>query len=297
MYRQFPTDLNPSQLANWMARLGTLTELGIPLLFIFADGGLLTTIGLVLMVGLHLFITSCFPLAVPLEWNVMMVYGGVVLFGVHSDVMVWTFEQPLLFCWLVGVHLAAIGIGNCFPKRLSFLLSHRYYAGNWAYSVWLFKKGCQEKLPQNLVMPSKLLPDQLSSMYDERTIRAVLSKAQAFRMMHLLGRGMRELSNKSVDNINDYEWIDGEIICGLVLGWNFGDGHLHGPQLLNAIQQACQFEPGELRCVFVESQPIHRREATWKIVDAAEGERSAGSLQIGQLLDGQPWDIEENIEC
>ena len=30
--------------------------------------------------------------------------------------------------------------GNFVPSRLSFLLSMRYYAGNWAYNVWLFKK-------------------------------------------------------------------------------------------------------------------------------------------------------------
>ena len=30
--------------------------------------------------------------------------------------------------------------GNFFPQHVSFLLSMRYYAGNWAYTVWLLRK-------------------------------------------------------------------------------------------------------------------------------------------------------------
>jgi hypothetical protein len=33
------------------------------------------------MVAFHAYITSNFPMAAPLEWNVMMVYGGLFIFG------------------------------------------------------------------------------------------------------------------------------------------------------------------------------------------------------------------------
>ena len=45
----------------------------------------------------------------------------------------------------------------------------------------------------------------------------------------------------------------------MVLGWNFGDGHLNDTQLLDAIQAQCGFEPGEVRVVMVESQPLFGR--------------------------------------
>ena len=57
----------------------------------------------------------------------------------------------------------------------------------------------------------------------------------------------------------------------MVLGWNFGDGHLNDTQLLDAVQAQCGFEPGEVRVVMVESQPLFGRGMHWKIVDAATG--------------------------
>ena len=65
--------------------------------------------------------------------------------------------------------------------------------------------------------------------------------------MHLQGRALADLVPKAVDRFDDYEWVDGELVCGLVLGWNFGDGHLHDEELLDAMQEQCGFEDGELR--------------------------------------------------
>ena len=42
--------------------------------------------------------------------------------------------------------------GNFVPSRVSFLLAMRYYAGNWAYNIWLFRKdqiGKLAKLTKN----------------------------------------------------------------------------------------------------------------------------------------------------
>ena len=46
--------------------------------------------------------------------------------------------------------------------------------------------------------------------------------------MHLEGRPLLEALPRAVDDIDDYEWIEGEVVGGMVLGWNFGDGHLNG---------------------------------------------------------------------
>ena len=38
--------------------------------------------------------------------------------------------------------------------------------------------------------------------------------------------------------------MDGELVAGLVLGWNFGDGHLHNEPLLAAVQSAVRLRAG-----------------------------------------------------
>ena len=91
------------------------------------------------------------------------------------------------------------------------------------------------------------------------------------------------------DRLEDYEWCDGEIIAGLALGWNFGEGHLHAEQLLTSIQEQCGFEAGELRCIFVESQPLGRSTLSYRIADAKTGAIDAGELSIAELRTRQPW--------
>ena len=83
------------------------------------------------------------------------------------------------------------------------------------------------------------------------------------------------------------------VVCSFIgttqLGWNFGDGHLHDEQLLAAIQEQCDFQPGDLRCLFLESQPIHQQRMHWRVVDAATGPISGGDIAVRDLLELQPW--------
>jgi len=92
-----------------------------------------------------------------------------------------------------------------------------------------------------------------------------------------------------VQRFEDYEYLDGELVAGLSLGWNFGDGHLHDEHLMQAIQAQCGFEPGELRCIFVKSQPILGKTLSYRIVDAATGVIEQGKLPVAELLTRQPW--------
>lgn len=78
-------------------------------------------------------------MGVPLEWNVIMVYGAFVLFGANAQVSMLGLHSPLLIAVLFFSLLIVPLLGNLFPQWISFLLSMRYYAGNWAYSIWLFK--------------------------------------------------------------------------------------------------------------------------------------------------------------
>jgi len=288
LYRSYPDDLRPSKLAQRYTHFGTLLEYLFPLVLVMSGGGVVTEIALGVMLVFHLFIMSSVPMGVPLEWNVVMIYGGFLLFGHHADVGILTVSSPILVGWLIGFHVLLPLYGSVYPSRVSFLLAMRYYAGNWAYSVWLFRGESSAKLDQ-LTKWAPRVRQQLAPFYDDGTITALLSMIPAFRMMHLHGRCLHDLLPKAVDDIDDYEWMDGEIVAGLALGWNFGDGHLHDTQLLAAIQAQCGFEPGELRCVMVESQPIHRATHDYRIVDAATGELARGTIPVETLLGRQPW--------
>ena len=73
------------------------------------------------------------------------------------------------------------------------------------------------------------------------------------------------------DDLEAYNVREGELVSGVVNGWNFGDGHLHDRQLLEAVQERCHFEPGELRVITLESQPAHIQRQRYRIYDAATG--------------------------
>jgi hypothetical protein len=154
--------------------------------------------------------------------------------------------------------------------------------------VWLFRGDSYRKLDR-LTKAAPWVHDQLGRFYDHATAVGLLGKVMGFRLMHLQGRALPELIPRAVDRLEDYEYLDGEIVAGLVLGWNFGDGHLHRESLLAAVQAQCGFEPGELRCIFVESQPLGRSTMAYRIHDAATGPIDAGVLDVRAMRRRQPW--------
>lgn len=289
VYRDYPNDLRPSKLAAGMGHAGTALELGVPIILLLSPGGTSLVVGLALMLALHLYITSNVPMGVPIEWNVMVVYGAFALFWQHPQTRAWDVASPPLALALVVCLIAVPLIGNLLPRAVSFLLAMRYYAGNWAYSVWLFRGESYRKLDR-LTKSSPWVYDQLERLYDHPTAVGLGSKVMGFRMMHLHGRALPELLPKAVDRLQDYTYVDGEIVAGLVLGWNFGDGHLHDERLLAAVHSQCGFEPGELRCIFVESQPIFGDTLAYRIADAQSGELERGELQVSDLCARQPWE-------
>ncbi len=292
MYRAYPDDVRPSTLAVAMAHAGTSLELGVPIILLASGGGTATVVGLVLMVALHGFITSNVPMGVPIEWNVMVVYGAFFLFGANAGVDLSAIDPLLAAALVVGV-IAVPAVGNVAPRLVSFLLAMRYYAGNWAYSIWLFRGEAHRRLDERLVKSSAWPIDQLARFYDRGTAVGLVGKVVAFRAMHLQGRAIQLLLPKAVDRVEDYEYLDGELVAGVVLGWNFGEGHLHDEQLLAAVQAQCDFDEGELRCILIESQPIHRQAQRWRIHDARTGLIDEGEVRIDELRALQPWAVGE----
>ncbi len=247
----------------------------------------------------HGFIGINNPNGMPVEWNILMICGGWFLFWFHPEASVVDMTQmPILLGALLFSLAVVPTFGNLVPSRVSFLPSMRYYAGNWAYNVWLFKKnGCIQKLDK-LKKASGTAVEQMEKLIPDAT-QLELAKTMMLvsRFMHFQGRPLLEALPRAVDNIDDYEWHEGELIGGTILGWNFGDGHLNGEQLLRAIQPQCGFEEGELRVLSVESQPLFGSTMHWRVYDAVAGKIAEGHTKMDDYREHQPWPVGKDAQA
>ncbi|WZU35651.1 hypothetical protein Rruber_05163 (plasmid) [Rhodococcus ruber] len=248
---------------------------------------LLTVAGVVIF---HLFITSTFPLAVPLEWNIFYCFSTVWLFGLHMPPEFGvTGISPLLLAVLIGGMFLFPILGNLFPGKISFLPAMRYYAGNWATTQWAFRKGTEDRLNTHIVKAGPNQIDQLTALYGRDTAEMLLQKAVAWRSMHSQGRALSSLIGRHVDSYENYDIREGEFVAGNLLGWQFGEGHVHNEQFMRAVQERCEFAPGEVIVVYVESQPIHIRRQQYRVVDLALGEIERGYVELDDIITPQPW--------
>ncbi|HWJ43362.1 MAG TPA: DUF3556 domain-containing protein [Solirubrobacterales bacterium] len=291
LYRDHPEDLRPSRVGELSAHLGTVIEFTLPLILILTQGGLIGTLALAGMVIFHVHIFSTFPLAVPLEWNVFMIFGLFFLFGHYADVPWSTLDDPLLVAILALTCVGLPVLGNFRPDLVSFLLSMRYYAGNWATSQWLFRRetGAEDKLDSGVLKSAPIVTRQLENFYEQDMIDVLVYKGLAFRSMHSHGRALNALTARAVADVDEYDVREGELVAGVVLGYNFGDGHFHDHRLLAAVQERCRFGPGELRVVTLESQPAHVQRQRYRIWDAAEGLVEEGWVDVREMAVRQPW--------
>jgi transmembrane protein DUF3556 len=296
LWRDYPEDMRPSRLSAGLAHFGTVQEFGWPLLLIAVDNNTVRTIAIAGMILFHLNITSMFPLAVPLEWNIFMIFGLLFLFGHYGDVPLSTLEDPLLIATIAIVCVGLPVLGNFRPDKISFLPSMRYYAGNWATTQWLFRKGsgAEAKLDTHIVKSAPLVGEQVTRLYEDPELTDfLLNKGLAFRSMHSHGRALNALLPHAVDDVEAYDAREGELISNVVNGWNFGDGHFHGRQLLEAVQERCGFAPGEVRVIELESEAAASGRQRYRIHDAATGLLEAGSVAVADMIVRQPW-LEES---
>lgn len=290
LYRDHVNDLRPTWLPKMMAHVGgTTAEFIVPTVLVFFAGDHPWRWFLIgFMVVFHLNILSNLPMGVPLEWNVFFIFSLFYLFGHYGAIRATDLRSPLLLA-MIAIAVVIVIVGNLFPEKISFLPAMRYYAGNWATSTWCFRAGAEDKIEADVVKSSALVVNQLTKLYGAATAEVMSDKVGAFRAMHTHGRALNGLLPRAIGNEADYRVRDGEIVAGPLVGWNFGEGHLHNEQLLEALQRRCNFEDGDVRVIVLEGQPIHIQKQWYRIVDAKTGLIESGYVDVSEMLSRQPW--------
>ncbi len=292
-YVDLPHDLRPSHRAKLLAHVGgTFVEIVAPLVLLLSTNPTVTILAAALMVCFHLFITSTFPLAVPLEWNILFAFGTVFLFLGHptwAGYGVADMSPALLVVTLAGLLLFPI-LGNLRPDLVSFLPSMRQYAGNWASATWAFAPGAEARLDACLVKPAAVTVNQLVPTYGRAASEVIMYQMLGWRAMHSQGRALNSiLVNQLGPDIDRYTLREAEFATNCIVGFNFGDGHLHDAKFIESIQRRCGFEPGEFIVVWIESQPVHKNYQRYQVIDAAMGVVERGTYLVADAVSPQPW--------
>jgi uncharacterized membrane protein YkgB len=292
-YRDFPRNLRPSRLADFMAHVnGTTVEIIAPLVLFFSTNKWVTLVAALLMVGFHLFIISTFPLAVPLEWNVVFAYSTVFLFlgfPNWSGYAPWNMSPPWLALVIAAALLFFPVLGNLRPDKVSFLPSLRQYAGNWASAVWAFAPGGEAKLDRVTRSTRNQVDQFIAFGYEPQWAEITAQRTIAWRTMHSQGRGLFSLLLTHLPDIDTRTVREGEFICNSLTGFNFGDGHLHDADMIQAVQREAAFEPGECVVAWVESEAFGSGVQHYQLIDAALGVIERGTWKVADAVAEQPW--------
>ncbi|MBB5168405.1 DUF3556 domain-containing protein [Mycobacterium sp. AZCC_0083] len=291
-FEKFPDDLRPGRLSRFVAHFSTAIEGLVPLVLFLSHGGWVTAIAAFVMICFHFGILSSIPMGVPLEWNVFMMFSVLALFVGHAGIGLGDLQSP----WPIVLFVVVAGtvvLGNLFPRKVSFLPGMRYYAGNWDTTLWCVKPSAEQKIADGIVAIASMPAAQMEKFYGSReTAEMYQYMGYAFRAFNTHGRAMFTLAHRAMAGLNedDYVLTDGERICSTAIGWNFGDGHIHNEQLIAALHERCHFEPGEVRVLLLDAQPIHKQQQEYRLVDAATGEFERGFVRVADMVTRQPWD-------
>ena len=121
LWRDYPEDMRPSKMSAAIAHFGTVQEFLWPLLLITVDNETVRWIAIIGMIVFHLNITSMFPLAVPLEWNLFMIFGILFLFGEYGTTAISTLDEPALIALIALICVGLPLLGGMRPDKISFL--------------------------------------------------------------------------------------------------------------------------------------------------------------------------------
>lgn len=125
--------------------------------------------------------------------------------------------------------------------------------------------------------------------YPAEVAEITMQQTIAWRSMHSQGRGLFSVLAKNLPDLETRTVREAEFGCNSIIGFNFGDGHLHDLSFVNAVQKRVGFAPGEWIVVWVESQAIHSKVQHYQVIDAALGVIERGHWTVADAVNEQPW--------
>jgi Transmembrane protein of unknown function (DUF3556) len=198
--------------------------------------------------------------------------------------------DPVLLAIVVCVALAPIILGALRPQYVSFLVGMKQYAGNWASATFSFRdKSMEDRINERIVKAADNQIDQIEPLFGNEIAEIFIQKAVAFRMMHPMGRMHISALMRHTDGLDDRVQREGEFVSNVLTGWNFGDGHCLDERLIAALQERCQYEPGDVVVAFTESQPAFTKKVQYRVIDAALGTVEKGWYHNDDAYNEQPW--------
>ena len=173
------------------------------------DRGWVTAVAATVMIAFHLNIIASIPMGVPLEWNVFMILGVLVLFVEHAEHGVGDLSGVGVLVLLVPLASATfVVLGNLYPERISFLPGMRYYAGNWDTTVWCFTPSGLDKFDAGTLKAAMLPHQQLEKIYGVEEAEVPLFTGYAFRAMHTHGRAHFALIPRACGDRHDDDYLE-----------------------------------------------------------------------------------------
>ena len=198
--------------------------------------------------------------------------------------------NPVLLAIVVCVALAPIVLGALRPQYVSFLVGMKQYAGNWASGTFSFRdKSMEDRINERIVKAADNQIDQLDPLFGNEISEIFIQKAVAFRMMHPMGRMHISALMRHTESLDDRIQREGEFVSNVLTGWNFGDGHCLDERLIEALQERCQYEPGDVVVAWTESQPAFSKKVQYRVIDAALGTVEKGWYHNDDAYNEQPW--------
>ncbi|KAH9261730.1 hypothetical protein BASA81_000386 [Batrachochytrium salamandrivorans] len=303
LYRDWPRDLNPSQLAQIGAMLGLGMEFVFPVCLAVGGAtcgwvGAATTIGYHLVVVLHTgapLERSVFTLLIA-AYSFTSVTGNVFTwlqravmdghYGRNSIVLTFpglALPHALVLLYICVAHVLVPLFGILYPDRVSRFLTSQTACGNRPSSCWLIKRTAVSKLDLSWSF-SSLPHQQLARLY-------LTSVIDQWEYRTLCEKTLRQLNSRALldilplccgEALDDYLIVEGEAFSGAVLGWSCGlDGE---GALLSEVQQRCQFAAHELKHVYIGPVSFTTGEAQWQVADQDSQTTHCGSYSMQQLL-------------
>src|SRR6202022_4173825 len=125
--------------------------------------------------------------------------------------------------------------------------------------------------------------------YEPKWADVTMQRVISWRTMHSQGRGLFSVLLKNLPDIDSRTVREGEFVCNSLIGFNFGDGHLHNEDMIRAVQRQAGFEPGECVIAWVESEAFGSGVQHYQLIDAALGVIERGTWKGADAVAEQPW--------